>query len=263
MPDSEDDERKAVRLESEVRDMKIKEEDDRPEDERQQQQQRQQQHHQQRQQEQESSGGGSGGLRRIRVGSEEKSRSRAAAPNGSLSPRKKTQSASHTPVKRRSVSPSLSSSLPPGQKASSAELEEVVRGDITLKLEPGKPPRLSRSASQKVVARPPRLFTDEPDRTEEATKTFTVIADCLYASKALGSTEPALECDCVEEWGKFDEIILFFPFLQNTCKNGGAGPNAECCYARSHIKNEQCLRRRVRLHQPCDQNGMHWGLYLR
>ena len=82
------------------------------------------------------------------------------------------------------------------------EHEEIVGGEITLKLEPGQPPKLSRSASQKVLARAPPMFDDYDDKTEEAIGVFQVITQCSYSPKSLGSTEHAMECDCAEEWGK-------------------------------------------------------------
>ena len=82
------------------------------------------------------------------------------------------------------------------------EKQEVIGGDITLKMEPGKAPKLSRATSQKVVARPPPLFSHLPDATADATSTFEVLSDCHYAAKYLGYTEPALDCDCTEQWGE-------------------------------------------------------------
>lgn len=108
------------------------------------------------------------------------------------------QSASAT----KSPSPSHS----PVKKDESEEIQEKVGGDITVKLEPGQPPKLARSSSQKVVARPPPLFLDLPDCTDEAKSTFEVIDSCAYANKYMGYTEHAMECDCAEEWGK-----SFFP----------------------------------------------------
>ncbi|KAF2471336.1 SET domain-containing protein [Lindgomyces ingoldianus] len=106
----------------------------------------------------------------------------------------KSRSASQSPVKQDSPSSSASGKV---------ELEEVVGGDITLKMEPGKAPRLSRTASQKVVSRPPPLFLDLPDATETAKTTFKILPECTYGNKTLGTTEHALECDCAEEWGRF------------------------------------------------------------
>ena len=118
----------------------------------------------------------------------------SATPNGNESLAKvKSRSTSHSPVKLQSPSHS------PSEKS---EHEEVIGGDITLKMEPGKALKLSRTASQKIVARPPRLFLDAPDATAEATATFQVITDCIYSAKHMGSTEHALECDCAEEWGR-------------------------------------------------------------
>ena len=106
---------------------------------------------------------------------------------------------SRSPVKSQSVT---QSPMPKVEK------EELIGGDVTLKQEPGKAPKLSRSTSHKVEKRPPPLFTDYPDATADATKTFQVIPDCTYANKYLGSTDPALECDCAEEWGELQYIQL-------------------------------------------------------
>ncbi|KAI9697710.1 MAG: histone methyltransferase set2 [Bogoriella megaspora] len=80
------------------------------------------------------------------------------------------------------------------------EHEDLIGGDITVKVEPGQAPKLSRKSSQKVIHRPPQLFIEHEDKTEEAKKTFHVIADCIYANKYIGTTDPALECDCQEEY---------------------------------------------------------------
>ncbi|CAO2648234.1 Nn.00g075010.m01.CDS01 [Neocucurbitaria sp. VM-36] len=109
-----------------------------------------------------------------------------------IPPRLKARSKSQSPVvKQDSEAPS------PG---SSAQEEETVGGDITLKMEPGKAPKLSRTASQKIVSRPPPLYLDLPDATEAAKETFVVLSECTYANKHIGTTDPALECDCGEEW---------------------------------------------------------------
>jgi hypothetical protein len=98
-----------------------------------------------------------------------------------------------------------------------SEHEDLVGGDVTLKQEPGKPPKLARTTARKVERRPPPLFNDYKDSTAEATSSFQVITECSYANKGLGTTDPALECDCAEEWGKS-------PFTINTqrraCKAG-------------------------------------------
>jgi histone-lysine N-methyltransferase SETD2 len=91
----------------------------------------------------------------------------------------------------------------PKMKANPSD-EETVGGDILLKQEPGQPPKLSRSSSQKVLSRPPQLFDHLPDSTQDALATFEQIQACWYANKYMGYTEHAMECDCSEEWGKFD-----------------------------------------------------------
>ncbi|BDD61998.1 histone methyltransferase set2 [Monascus purpureus] len=97
----------------------------------------------------------------------------------------------------KSRSPSSSPVKPAGDLDAT---EEKIRGDVTVKLEPGQPPKLARSSSQKVVARPPQLFLDLPDSTEEARSSFETLEVCTYANKYMGYTEHAMECDCAEEW---------------------------------------------------------------
>ncbi|KAH0283832.1 hypothetical protein KCU84_g18507, partial [Aureobasidium melanogenum] len=80
------------------------------------------------------------------------------------------------------------------------EREETIGGDLSIKLEPGKAPKLSRTMSQKIITGPRQLFNHFPDATDEATSTFDVLLDCTYGARHLGTTEQALECDCVEEW---------------------------------------------------------------
>ena len=90
-----------------------------------------------------------------------------------IPPRLKTRSRTQSPMKKHEVdTPS------PGSAR-----EEIVGGDITLKMEPGKAPKLSRTASQKVVSRPPPLFLDLPDSTAAAKETFVVLSECTYANK--------------------------------------------------------------------------------
>ncbi|KAK3672872.1 histone methyltransferase set2 [Recurvomyces mirabilis] len=120
----------------------------------------------------------------------ELSASGMSTPGGQSTPSK---------MKRQSRSPVKSEGTVPASSVK-FEQEETVGGDITLKLEPGKAPKLSRSTSHKVEKRPPQLFSDYKDSVAEATSSFTVISECTYANKYLGTTETALECDCAEEW---------------------------------------------------------------
>ena len=81
--------------------------------------------------------------------------------------------------------------------------QEIVGGDITLKMEPGQPPKLSRSTSQKIVARSPVSYNDYPDKTEEAQRYFEMLPACSYANKYIGASQHQyMDCECVEEWGK-------------------------------------------------------------
>lgn len=112
-------------------------------------------------------------------------------------------------IKRQSRSPTKAETMAQSP-AVKGEQETTVGGGVTLKLEPGKPPKLARTTSHKIEKRPPQLYADYEDKTGEATSSFTVIPQCTYANKYLGTTEHALECDCAEEWGKSPQL----PILQ-------------------------------------------------
>ncbi|KAI6887185.1 hypothetical protein KC355_g21614, partial [Hortaea werneckii] len=120
---------------------------------------------------------------------EERSTSGGGTPVADATPIS-TKRQSRSPMKEHSQTRSLSAKDDP----------ETVGGEVTLKLEPGKPPKLARTTSQKVERRPPPLFFDHEDKTGDATSSFTVMSECTYANKYLGTTEHALECDCAEEW---------------------------------------------------------------
>jgi [histone H3]-lysine36 N-trimethyltransferase len=179
MPESDPETKAAAQLEPELRDMKIEEATS-----------------------QETRGEGGAA---IRVKVEDDRQGRAPAPL-QLPLKPKSRSTSQTPIKRSPNSPA----------SNEEEREEVVGGDITLKMEPGKAPKLARKASQKVVSRPPPLFLDLPDSTDEAKKTFGVLSECTYGSKLLGTTEHALECDCSEEWGKSGPFTRQNPLFWST-----------------------------------------------
>jgi histone-lysine N-methyltransferase SETD2 len=113
----------------------------------------------------------------------------------------KSESLSHNPKAKLSESP----------KMEAFKQEEVIGGQITLLQEPGEPPKLSRKASQRVISRPPLLYNDLPDATEEATQSFQVIRDCIYGSKYMGAADQdAYGCDCSEEWRKSS-----YPYLSD------------------------------------------------
>ncbi|KAI7565843.1 hypothetical protein KC317_g6084 [Hortaea werneckii] len=120
---------------------------------------------------------------------EERSTSASGTPGADATPMS-TKRQSRSPMNKHSQTRSPSAKDDP----------ETVGGEVTLKLEPGKPPKLARTTSQKVERRPPPLFFDHEDKTGEATSSFTVMSECTYANKYLGTTEHALECDCAEEW---------------------------------------------------------------
>ncbi|ESZ98069.1 hypothetical protein SBOR_1600 [Sclerotinia borealis F-4128] len=134
----------------------------------------------------------------------------ANGTNGYIStPPEIKRSRSNTPglVTHRSQTPTGKQSTSQTFKSEDEEDEETIGGDISVTVEPGKAPKLSRKASQKVISRPPPLFNDLPDSTEEAASVFQVIKDCIYGAKHMGASDhDALDCDCPEEYsdGKND-----------------------------------------------------------
>ena len=154
----------------------------------------------------------------------------------------------HLDTKSTTQSPRKASSGLRSPTSAKEEYEEVVGGEITVKLEPGQPPKLARSATQKVIARSAPLFHDYPDKTEEATKAFQVITECIYSVKYLGSTEHAMDCDCAEEWGKMNRhlmVLTTFALLLY----------AEIMY-RCYDEDQLCLRGRFGLYQSRHENGV-------
>jgi histone-lysine N-methyltransferase SETD2 len=144
---------------------------------------------------------------------------KASTPANACSSSSSPSPAIKTPS--RSDSPLMKMEAGSDEKMSDIKISSI-GGDITLKLEPGKPPKLARSSSQKVIARPPQLFSHLPDSVNEARQTFEVINDCIYGSKYMGHTEHAMECDCSEEWGKSDSVICdqyYYPLntIVHTC----------------------------------------------
>lgn len=112
----------------------------------------------------------------------------------------RTKSSTQSPIKAEK--PSLS---PDTMKEDN---EEIVGGEVVVKLVPGHPPKLARTPTQKIVARPARLFHSYEDKTEESKSSFQVISGCIYSSKYIGSTEHAMECDCAEEWDSSSRVNL-------------------------------------------------------
>jgi hypothetical protein len=123
---------------------------------------------------------------------------RTPTPLSAVPSRLKSQSRSQSPAVKKHEADAAS----PG----SSLHEETLGGDITLMAEPGRTPKLSRTASQKIIARPPPVYLDLPDSTDAARDTFVVLPECTYANKQSGSTEPAFECDCNEEWNAATKI---------------------------------------------------------
>lgn len=108
-------------------------------------------------------------------------------------------STSQSSVKRGSAS----------QTPKSEDHEDMVPPSVEIEIEPGKAPKLSRKSQKHIISRAPPLFDDLPDATPEAVTKFTVIKDCIYGSKYMGSSEhDALGCDCHEEWSTLGCLVL-------------------------------------------------------
>ena len=112
-------------------------------------------------------------------------------------------------VKRQSLSPVKPESMAQSP-AVKDEDDTKVGGDVELRLDANDRPKLLRKQSHKVARRPPPLFLDYEDKTAEATSTFNILTECVYANKSLGTTEHALECDCAEEWGKSNHQVFYY-----------------------------------------------------
>jgi hypothetical protein len=104
------------------------------------------------------------------------------------------------PGSRTSRSP-----LPKQEPSPTSDTSGTMKENLDIKQE-SRRPKLSRSSSH--VSRPPPLYTHLPDSTQDALATFEQIPGCIYANKYMGYTELAMECDCAEEWGKFDFRVL-------------------------------------------------------
>lgn len=158
-----------------------------------------------------------------------------------------------TSMNSSSQSP-IKTDIPMQSPSTGSEMhEKVVGGEVTVKLEPGHPPKLARSSSHKVISKPTPLFHDHPSKTEESKHTFQVLDQCSYTSKYIGSTEHgSMDCDCTEEWGK--------PAL-HTCNSPHTGIlNVQYRWL---YEDQFSMWARLRLHQPCDEDGMCRRLWMR
>jgi hypothetical protein len=178
---------------------------------------------------------------------------RVDAPlNGNPSTNDDTRTSSPSPL-----SPKLES--PPNSDVSTMNSNV---GEIVLKQEPGQPAKLSRR-SQKVVSRPPPLFNHLPDSTQDALATFEQIPGCVYANKYMGYTEHAMECDCAEEWGKFQSFRVASgvptPFVKESlenchCRDITSANTSLIKPNRREARKEHRMRRRLGLYQSRDED---------
>lgn len=69
-------------------------------------------------------------------------------------------------------------------------------------MELAKSSKPARAGFPKPASRQPQLYLDLPDATAAAQATFAVLSECTYANRYIGTTDPALECDCASDWGE-------------------------------------------------------------
>lgn len=138
----------------------------------------------------------------------------AKSEDAASTPRDFKKSRSGTPTqKSTSKSSANSHSASQTPKSEYDEDEEDIGGDISVTVEPGKLPKLLRKSTMKVIARPPELYNDLPDCTDESTTVFQVIPECLYGSKSMGKSKSddddgPIDCDCSEERGELFNLIV-------------------------------------------------------
>jgi hypothetical protein len=118
----------------------------------------------------------------------------------------KQESTVDVPLNNLSLKTSIKSPSDSSMKSQNGSNTPIESGDretgnsTPIKMDSTRSSKSSRSALRKLNSKAATLFLDESDRYEEATAPFQVITDCLYANKNIGTTEPALECECNEEW---------------------------------------------------------------
>ncbi|KAF2826525.1 hypothetical protein CC86DRAFT_467200 [Ophiobolus disseminans] len=102
------------------------------------------------------------------------------------------------PMKHMSLLEQAAPAQPDAASPASSAHHDTLAANITLVA--GPMPKLLRTPSSKIIHRPPALYLELPDATALARDTFTVLPECTYANRSIGTTDPALECDCGEEW---------------------------------------------------------------
>ncbi|KAI1448457.1 hypothetical protein F5Y02DRAFT_308564 [Annulohypoxylon stygium] len=112
-----------------------------------------------------------------------------------------TPASRNATIKKESESTASSPNASKGSRSRSISPDEQKARSDSASTPDGHPPKIARKATNKMTSRFVQLFDDLPDVTTESYRHFQVIPDCLYGSKALGSTDhDALDCDCSEEW---------------------------------------------------------------
>ena len=96
-------------------------------------------------------------------------------------------------------------------EAQSSKEEDEEREEKKDKAEQPEEQKSKRRGNKK----PPRmapLFDSLPDKTEEATKSFTILKDCTYTPKWLGESgqeDDAMACECPSQFGMLLLSICF------------------------------------------------------
>ena len=111
-----------------------------------------------------------------------------------------------SPTKTSHTTPSRSPTKPSSLIQSPSVKMETMDGEMLTKRQS------SKAAKLRVPTKPPKLFLDYPDATGEATKSFSLITESIFANKWIGRNpnENGLECDCDQEWGKLTNDMSAF-----------------------------------------------------
>ena len=98
-------------------------------------------------------------------------------------------------VKKGSRSPSKPES--DAQSPAAKSEEDTIGGDVELRLEADSRPKLVRTKSRTVARRPPPLFFDYEDKTSEATSTFSILTLMV---NGMAGTIPNTDIHCDENF---------------------------------------------------------------
>lgn len=102
---------------------------------------------------------------------------------------------------QNSATDSAQRSRSPSSMLRDGETQTVDDGDKISPRNASPDAKSTRKNPQQLPMRTSKLFSHLADVTEEASRGFAILSDCVYASKALGNSgQETLDCDCEEDW---------------------------------------------------------------